>query len=115
MDAQLPPSLATSLRQTFAVDARHIAELGFLVASDEAIFAAARSANAVVMTKDSDFIRIQEREGPPPKILWLTIGNVNNAELWKAVERSWSHVVAHFDQGERLVEIGRPRGESTLG
>lgn len=107
IDAQLPPQLATSLRRAFSVDAHHVHELGFVGAKDESIFGAAREANAIVVTKDSDFVRLLERSGPPPRVLWITLGNVSNAELWQTVERNWGFVCAHFDAGEPLVEIGR--------
>ena len=107
IDAQLPPALATSLRRVFAVEARHVLDLGLVNASDEKIFQAARATDAIVITKDSDFVRLQDREGPPPRVLWLTVGNVPNAELWRILEGNWARVMAHFDAGEPLVEVGR--------
>jgi hypothetical protein len=41
-----------------------------------------RAAEAsVVVTKDEDFVRLLERHGPPPQIVWVTCGNVRNAAL----------------------------------
>jgi len=107
IDAQLPPSLATSLRRTLSVDANHVQNLGFIGAKDESIFRAAREANAIVVTKDSDFVHLLERSGPPPRILWITLGNVSNTELWQTLERNWGFIRANFEAGEPLVEIGR--------
>jgi predicted nuclease of predicted toxin-antitoxin system len=107
IDAQLPPSIATSFRRAFSVDALHVLELGLVGAKDEQIYEAARSADAIVVTKDSDFVRILERLGPPPRILWITIGNATNAELWQTLERHWPRAESHFAAGEPLVEIGR--------
>ena len=106
IDAQLPPALATLLRRAFGVEARHVLDLGLVNSSDEAIYLAARQAEAIVITKESDIIRLQVRDRPPPKKLWLTVGNVSNAELWQVLERNWARVVAQFDGGEPLVEIG---------
>jgi predicted nuclease of predicted toxin-antitoxin system len=33
------------------------------------------------MTKDSDFVDLVERLGPPPQIIWLTCGNTSNLRL----------------------------------
>jgi predicted nuclease of predicted toxin-antitoxin system len=109
IDAQLPPSLAVRLRSTFPVQATHVFELGFVDANDQAIFDAARGAGAIVVTKDADFVRLLETHGPPPQVLWVTIGNANNADLWKALEAAWPEAGAHFDAGEPLVEINRAR------
>ncbi|HEX6886180.1 MAG TPA: DUF5615 family PIN-like protein [Planctomycetota bacterium] len=107
IDAQLPPALAAALRDRRALEARHVHELGLTGAKDEHIFRAARDAGATVVTKDSDFVRLLERHGPPPRILWLTVGNVGNAELEEIVLRHWDAAQAQFDSGQPLVEIHR--------
>jgi Uncharacterized protein conserved in bacteria len=33
------------------------------------------------MSKDSDFLVLLDRFGPPPQILWITCGNTSNARL----------------------------------
>ena len=78
IDAQLPPTLGTWLNATFGVSVTPLKDLGLRDALDVEIFEAARIANAVIMTKDSDFIDLVCRLGTPPQILWLTCGNVTN-------------------------------------
>lgn len=64
------PRIASWIDANFAqVQARPLRDLGLRDAEDETIFQAARVANSVVMTKDSDFVRLQERHGNPPKII----------------------------------------------
>ncbi len=75
VDAQLPPTLATWLSETFALEAKALWDLSLRDAQGIFIFEAARSEQAVIMTKDSDFIDLVCRLGPPPQILWLTCGN----------------------------------------
>ncbi|HEX8297344.1 MAG TPA: DUF5615 family PIN-like protein, partial [Chthoniobacteraceae bacterium] len=72
------------------------------------IFTAARDAGAVLLTKDSDFIRLLEQHGSPPKILWLTCGNTSDAVLRKILEQHLSTALSLLDRGEDLVEIGSP-------
>lgn len=80
VDAQLPPALARWLAGEFGVDARHVDEAGLLGAADPAIFAAARAGGAdVVVTKDDDFVRLLDQHGPPPQVVWVTLGNLRNA------------------------------------
>jgi predicted nuclease of predicted toxin-antitoxin system len=81
VDAQLPPTLANWLTATFALKAFALRDSALRDAQDIEIFEAARTENAVIMTKYSDFIDLVCRLGPPPQILWLTCGNVTNRNL----------------------------------
>ena len=104
IDAQLPPALATWLTEWGAVS-RHVADLGMLRAPDEGIFAAARRAQAVAVTKDEDFVRLLEVHGPPPQVVWVTVGNVRNARLRALFERHWPAIREQLLAGEPLVEL----------
>lgn len=80
-------------------------ELGLLGAKDRQIFQAARDAEAVVMTKDSDFLALLDQLGAPPQILWVTCGNTSNAHLKEILKASLPKALDLLRQGERLVEI----------
>jgi predicted nuclease of predicted toxin-antitoxin system len=110
LDAQLPPALAAWLCSECGVQCSAIREVGLRDASDEEIFFAARSARAVVMTKDSDFVSMLERHGVPPQVVWLTIGNCSNEALKNVLRDTWRTVSSLLEQGEPLVEIG-PSGQ----
>ena len=69
------------------------------------IFHAARDANAVVMTKDSDFVRMLEVEGPPPQVLWVSLGNTSNARMLALLEVTFARAAQLLAAGEFLVEI----------
>ena len=104
-DAHLSPALAPWLRATFGVEAAPLRELGLRDAEDAVIFAAAREAGAVLMTKDSDFVDLVTRHGPPPQIVWLTCGNTTNAALRSILASAWPRVAELLAAGEPLVEI----------
>lgn len=110
VDAQLPPTLASWLGRRFQLEAYAVRDLNLRDAEDTAIFAAAREAGAVVLTKDADFVALLERHGPPPKVVWLTIGNTSNAVLRDVLEHHWSAAVRLLEAGEPLVEIGGSAG-----
>lgn len=61
VDAKLPPVLASWLKQ-LGVNAKHVVDLGKLGATDAHIFAGARDAGAIAITKDDDFLRPLERQ-----------------------------------------------------
>ena len=105
VDAQLSPRIAQWLSMHFAVEATPVRDLGLREASDQSIFDAARSVNAVVMTKDVDFVGILERLGPPPQILWVTCGNTSDARLREILGDVFGTAIEMLAMGEPLVEI----------
>jgi predicted nuclease of predicted toxin-antitoxin system len=105
IDAQLSPALAPWLKQEFGVEAFSVRYLDLVRAKDPAIFAAAREAGVVVMTKDNDFVLLQERLGPPPAILWVRCGNTSNAHLKVVLQHTFPAARRLIDAGEPLVEI----------
>lgn len=107
IDAQLPPALAHWLTREYGVDAVHVNDIGYLGADDAIIFAAARAnASTVVLTKDDDFLRLLEQQGPPPQIVWVTLGNVRNAVLRETLRLVWPRVATLVAADEPLVELG---------
>lgn len=105
LDAQLPPALAHYLRLNFAVEAYPLRELGLRDATDDVIYAKARSAGAVLITKDQDFIVKSLRLGPPPQILWVTCGNCSNAHLREIFAKTFPSAMQLLATGEAIVEI----------
>jgi predicted nuclease of predicted toxin-antitoxin system len=114
-DAHLSPALAGWLRATFGVEAVPLRELGLRDAEDAAIFAAARAAGAVLVTKDSDFVDLVTRYGPPPQIIWLTCGNTTNAALRVLLARAWPKLAELLGSGEPLVEVSGRSGPAPGG
>jgi predicted nuclease of predicted toxin-antitoxin system len=108
LDAQLSPVLATWFRQTLDVSAVAVRDLQLRNATDAVIFQAARDAHAVVLTKDADFVRLLEQQGPPPQVVWITCGNTSNAALTRLIAGSWATVSALLGAGEPLVELSGP-------
>ena len=106
LDAQLSPRIARWLPDAFQVEAFPIRQLNLREAEDEEIFFAARKANAVVITRDSDFVDLQERHGSPPKIIWLTCGNTSEESLKKILSAKFSEAFQLLNSGDDLVEIG---------
>lgn len=105
IDAQLSPALAPWLEEEFEVDATAIRDLELVRTKDPEIFDAARRAGAVVMTKDSDFVRMLEREGPPPQLLWITCGNTSNQVLQQILRTTFHDALRLLREGEAMVEI----------
>ena len=56
LDAQLSPHLAPWIAETFGIRAKAVREIGLQDASDRKIHQFAKSENAIIMTKDNDFL-----------------------------------------------------------
>jgi len=108
IDAQLSPSLAKWINDTFGVPSQSVRNLGLREAKDFSIFQAAREANAIVMTKDADFPHLLEQHGPPPKVLWLTCGNTSNQNVRRILSSTLLPALKLLDAGESIVEITGP-------
>lgn len=106
IDAQLPPTLAAWLSDQFRVDAVALRDIGLRDAQDDEIFKAAKSENAVVVTKDSDFIDLALRLGTPPQVLWITCGNASNQHVRKLLSATFQNAHQLLISGEPIVEIG---------
>jgi len=107
LDAQLSPRLARWIEETFEVECLHVRDLGLRNAEDPEIFQKARDALSVVMTKDEDFIRLVERKGPPPQVIWITSGNMPNARFKSLLLKTLRDAISLIAGGEAVVEIHR--------
>ena len=107
IDAQLSPALAAWINRNYNdLEARSVRSVGLRDAEDEEIFQAAREASAVVMSKDSDFLNLLERCGPPPKVIWVTCGNTSTQRMRKILKQMLRPAMEMLEGGEVLVEIG---------
>lgn len=103
--AQLSPALAPWITETFRVQTFALRDIGMRDATDHEIFLAARREAVVVMTKDSDFPKLQDRFGAPPQVIWITCGNTLNANLKRLLLQTLPQALALLETGEALVEI----------
>jgi predicted nuclease of predicted toxin-antitoxin system len=105
IDAQMSPAIAAWIGSNFAMNAIAIRDLGLRDAADKEIFEAARRENAIVMTKDSDFVLLLDRLGAPPQVIWVTCGNTSNARLKEILTNTLPKTLELLKSGEQLVEI----------
>lgn len=105
LDAHISPAIAGWISERYGVTALAIRDLGLRDASDEEIFMRAREADAVLLSKDNDFIRLNEKLGQPPKILWLTCGNTSNENLKRILDITLEDAIKILQAGDAIVEI----------
>ena len=105
LDAHLSPGIVVWITATFDITAYALRDVGLRDAEDSEIFEAAKAQEAIIITKDSDFVDLANRFGAPPQIIWLTCGNTSNSRLKEILNARFLEALAILRSGEVLVEI----------
>lgn len=96
VDAQLPQRLARMLAAA-GHDVVHTSELPSANRTPDAeIEARAIRENRIVVTKDSDFVVSFHLRKAPPKLLLISTGNIENAELCRLLVENLAAVERAF-------------------
>jgi predicted nuclease of predicted toxin-antitoxin system len=103
IDAQLPQSL-TKFLTAVGHKAEHVADIQLLAAPDQEIWAYAKAANAIIITKDSDFAALTTLSDKP-QVVWIRFGNTRKAALEKQLRAALPLIVSALQDGDRLVEV----------
>jgi predicted nuclease of predicted toxin-antitoxin system len=103
VDQQLPPILAAWFRDQ-GVDAFHVRELDLTGAADLAIWADAMHDDAVVVSRDEDFVKLLRDRGGA-RLVWIRVGNCTNANLLAMIEGNWPAIEQRLSDGDRLIEL----------
>ncbi len=106
LDAHIPPSLANWISETYNIETYSASFLKLQNADDLEIFEFAKQKNAIIITKDDDFLILIEKFGSPPKIIWLTCGNTSKERL-KNILHSYLFQALQLLNSSDIVEISR--------
>jgi len=55
------------------------------------------------MTKDEDFIRFVEWNGPPPQVMWVTAGNMPNVRFKSLLLKTFRDAMSLITSGKTVV------------
>ena len=82
LDMQLSPALAKWIVTDLGIKAVSSYDLFINNEKDENIFLNAKTrGNIILLSKDSDFPDLLNRLFPPPKLIWLRMGNCPNSRM----------------------------------
>lgn len=95
-DQNLAPRLVTALARVFP-GSLHVRDLGLQAASDTDVWNAARERELTIVSKDADFRQRAFLHGPPPKVIWLKVGNVATAKI-EALLLAQADAIRSFDR-----------------
>lgn len=97
-DQNLSRHLVGHLRDAFPASV-HVVEVELDTATDREIWEYAGDHDLVLVSKDSDFRQLAFLYGPPPKVVWLRIGNATTADI-ATVILDHLEVLEEFSAGE---------------
>ena len=105
VDAHISPGLAAWINEKFPYEAHSLRGIGLRDAKDNEIFEAARSANVVILSKDSDFLDLIGKYGSPPKLILLRCGNTTNQRLREIFGVHLQNAMQQLSNGEAVIEV----------
>ena len=97
-DQNLSHRLVHALNDVYPAS-QHVRDAGLNRDSDEAVWTYARDHGYGIVSKDSDFPERALLEGPPPKVIWIRLGNCSTQDT-EILLRERSADVAAFESDE---------------
>ncbi len=98
-DQNLSPHLVDALTDLYPGSA-HVRDVGLARADDREVWEHAKTQGFVVVSKDSNFHQLAFLHGPPPKAVWLRLGNCTTEDIEQVLRARHADVVAFGDHLE---------------
>ena len=97
-DQNLSHKLVGRLDDAFP-DSEHVRSVGLREASDDAVWEYPRSKGFAIVSKDGDFHQFSFLHGPPPKVVWVKLGNCTTGDVERVLRERLSDLL-EFDDDE---------------
>jgi predicted nuclease of predicted toxin-antitoxin system len=69
-------------------------------ASDGAIWQHAQEHEFIIVSKDEDFRHLSVYHGPPPKVIWIRLGNCSTADIIRLLRERYREIEAFVGHRE---------------
>ena len=99
LDENLAARVAVELADIYPGSV-HVRDVGLRGAPDLAIWQHALDHGLVLVTKDEDFHRLSVLFGPPPKVIWVRLGNCSTEDVIRLLRLHRSEIEAFLDHEE---------------
>jgi predicted nuclease of predicted toxin-antitoxin system len=103
-DQNLSRHLVTRLAHLFP-ESSHVAALALETASDREVWDYAGSNDFAIVSKDSDFRQLAFLLGPPPKSIWLRVGNESTSAIARLLTDSVRDIEEFAESGESALLV----------
>ena len=107
-DENLSPRLIELLAAEFP-GSTHPERLSMRGAADAAIWAHARDHGYTIVSKDNDFRQYAFLYGPPPKVLWLAVGNAGTGVIARLLANRTAEILAFAEAPEQSLLVVEER------
>lgn len=94
-DQNLSHRLVAQLATEFP-DSQHVRNVGMASATDSMVWEFAGEQGFVIVSKDTDFEQRAVLRGPPPKVVWIRLGNCTTEDVSKLLRSRRAELLA-FD------------------
>ncbi len=95
-DENLSPRLAQLLEDLFP-GSIHVRDVGLKAAEDPLVWEYARDNDLTLVSKDSDMHQRSFVLGPPPKVVWVRLGNCSTSEVEDLLRQHFDAIKAFHD------------------
>jgi predicted nuclease of predicted toxin-antitoxin system len=92
-DQNLAPRLVVQLADIFP-GSGHVRDVGLARAADDAVWKYAIAHDLAIASKDSDFHQRSFLTGPPPKVVWIRLGNCTTDQIEALLRREHAVIEA---------------------
>ncbi len=99
LDHNLSPRLVSRLSHLYPGTA-HVRDFELQSAHDEPIWKFAIEHEFSIISKDSDFHQLAFVEGPPPKVIWIRLGNCSTGAIEHLLIQSRAEVSRFIEDEE---------------
>jgi predicted nuclease of predicted toxin-antitoxin system len=109
-DENLSESLVPLLKDLFP-NSLHVRLLGAGGATDSQVWALAQEHGALLVSRDEDFRAMSILVGPPPKVVWLNVGNPSTAQvaaLLRVSHPSLARLIASEEESFLVLTLATP-------
>ena len=86
-------------------DSEHVRNVGLQDASDHAVWEYARSNRFAIVSKDEDFHQLSFLRGPPPKVVWVKLGNCTTDDVERVLRERWSDLLEFDDDADAAFTV----------
>jgi len=96
-DANISRRLIPRPSGTFP-DSTHVALLGLGDATDDEIWRHALDHGFAIVSKDEDFHQRALVSGPPPKVIWVRLGNCTTSDIEQAIQDGHDTIMVFLEE-----------------
>ena len=98
-DENLSPDLVRLLSDLFP-ESVHVRDVGLKSADDPVVWQYAKENHLLIVSKDSDLHQRSFVFGPPPKLIWVRLGNCSTSDVERLLRHNFDAITIFEEDSE---------------